>query len=59
MRDSNAVTPDKNHLFLQVDEIEEDVKAIIEPIMDHSKHVHAKACHTSNSSQNQMGEPKV
>ncbi|TKV94052.1 hypothetical protein SEVIR_9G250800v4 [Setaria viridis] len=43
----------------KVDEIEEDVKAIIEPIMDHSKHVHAKACHTSNSSQNQMGEPKV
>jgi hypothetical protein len=29
-------------LFLQVDEIEEDVKAIIEPIVNHSKHVHVK-----------------
>ncbi|XP_039832306.1 uncharacterized protein LOC120692970 [Panicum virgatum] len=28
-----------------VDEIEEDVKAIIEPIVDHSKHVQAKARH--------------
>ncbi|CAN6305360.1 unnamed protein product [Urochloa humidicola] len=35
----------------KVDEIEEDVKAIIEPIVDHSKHAHAKARHTSNSSQ--------
>ena len=28
---------------MQVEEIEEDVKAIVEPIVDHSKHVHAKA----------------
>ncbi|OEL33239.1 hypothetical protein BAE44_0005742 [Dichanthelium oligosanthes] len=41
----------KNHLFMQVDEIEDDVKAIIEPIVDHSKHVHARARHTSTSSQ--------
>ncbi|PUZ39294.1 hypothetical protein GQ55_9G279200 [Panicum hallii var. hallii] len=35
----------------KMDEIEEDVKAIIEPIVDHRKHVHAKAPHISNSSQ--------
>ncbi|CAL4933106.1 unnamed protein product [Urochloa decumbens] len=35
----------------KVNEIEEDVKAIIEPIVDHSKHAHAKARHTSDSSQ--------
>ena len=35
----------KKLLFMQVDEIEEDVKAIIEPIVDHSKHVQAKARH--------------
>lgn len=29
----------------KVEEIEEDVKAIVEPIVDHSKHVHAKARH--------------
>jgi hypothetical protein len=37
--------------FMQMDEIEEDVKAIIEPIVDHRKHFHAKAAHISNSSQ--------
>ena len=30
---------------MQVEEIEEDVKAIVEPIVDHSKHVQAKARH--------------
>ncbi|CAN6288337.1 unnamed protein product [Urochloa humidicola] len=34
----------------KLDEIEEDVKAIIEPIVDHSKHAHARVRHTSNSS---------